>query len=351
MFEDVERILIVKLSSIGDVINAFPVAVALRERFPDAEIAWVVEPPAANLVAAHQAVDRVFVLSAARSRCRPLSYLRALARLARPLRECRFQVALDLQGLLKSGLVTWLSRAPVRLGLSDDRREAAALFVNVRVPPRTKLPVGRYLSIAAFMGADVSTPRAEVPADPAAESWAERLVAERVPPGSTLVALCPGASDPYKRWPVARFVELGRMLTQRGVVPVVVGGPGDAALAQAIRQGIGPTAIATAGETTLLELASLLRRCVTIVAGDTGPLHLAVAVGIPVVGLFGPTDPGRTGPYGEGHIVISKRFPCGPCLRRPTCREADCMHAITAEEVADAVGRLLRRAPTPAAVC
>lgn len=352
MFEGVERILIVKLSSIGDVINAFPVVVALRDRFPEAEIAWVVESPAADLVAAHQAVDRVFVLSVARGGLRPANYLRALMKLARPLREGRFQVALDLQGLLKSGLVAWLSRAPIRLGFSDDRREAAFLFTNIRVPPRCRLPVGRYLSLAAFMGADVSFPRAQVPVDPGAEAWAERLLAERVPPGSVPVALCPGASDPYKRWPAERFIDLGRLLIERGgIVPLIVGGPGDTALAQRIQQGIGRTAVTTAGATNLLGLASLLRRCATIVGGDTGPLHLAVAVGIPVIGLYGPTDPGRTGPYGDGHIVIHKQFPCAPCLRKPTCREGDCLRAVSASEVAQAVTRLLARAPIRAAAC
>ena len=352
MFEGVERVLIVKLSSIGDVINAFPAVVALRERFPEAEIAWAVEPAAAGLVAAHQAVDRVFVLSVPGGGLRPANYLRAFARMSRPLREGRFQVALDLQGLFKSACVAWLSRAPLRLGFSDDRREAAFLLTNVRVPPQGNLAVERCLSMAAFMGADMSRPRAEIPLDPAAEDWADRMLAERVRPGSVPVALAPGASLPLKRWPVERFIELGRLLVERGdIVPVIIGGPGDVAVAQSICQGIGPSAITTAGETDLLHLASLLRRCATVVAGDTCSLHLAAAVGVAVIGLFGSADPNRTGPYGDGHIVIRKPFPCGPCLGKATCRDIDCLRAIAAAEVAEAVGRLLARAPAIAGAC
>jgi heptosyltransferase-1 len=349
MFEGIQRILIVKLSSLGDVINAFPTAVALRERFPDAEIAWAVEPLAAPLVKAHRAIDRVFVLSISPTGLRPASYLRAFAKLARPLRRARFEVTLDLQGLLKSALLAWRSGARLRLGFSDDRREAATILNNVRVPPQGSLAVPRCLSMAAFMGADVSRPRAEVPVDPEAESWAAQLLAARAPLGATPVALCPGASVAINRWPAGRFIELGRLLAERGyLVPIIVGGPSEAALGQEIAAGIGPGAVTTAGETDLLRLASLLRRCGAMVAGDTGPMHLAAAVGTPVVALFGPADPTRTGPYGDGHIVIRKPFPCGPCLRSPTCGGIDCMRAISAAEVAEAVAGLLVPARAPA---
>jgi heptosyltransferase-2 len=161
-----------------------------------------------------------------------------------------------------------------------------------------------------------------------------------------MVALNPGASRPHNRWFPARLGQVAdELAASYNAHVLVLGGPGDVADSQEIAAAAKSPVIVTAGKTSLKELAAILYRCDCLVTCDTGPMHMAAAVGTPTVSLFGPSDPTRTGPYGDFHLVLSHaaEFDCAPCFKRPKCQDRDCMAAITVSEVVEAVGRQLAR--------
>jgi lipopolysaccharide heptosyltransferase I len=305
--DDHARIAIVKLSSLGDVIHALPVARALRAARPEARLTWVVEAREAVILRDHPDLDAVVAVDTRRWRRllrRPRSVPTALteiARAARALRRERFDVTVDLQGLLKSGLLTAATRAPTRIGLASShcRERLNVLFTNRRVAPPDGHVVEQYLALLRPLGIEPAPPVFHVPLRPAAERRMEEFLGEHgVKRTDTLVALNPGAGRADKRWPIAHFVALAeRLAVECEARLLVLWGPEEAHLARAIRDGVSARAL-LAPPTDLDELAALLRRVSLLVAGDTGPLHLAAAVGARCLGLFGPTRARRNGPYG-----------------------------------------------------
>lgn len=302
------HIAIVKLSSLGDVVHALPVSRALRRAFPGAQLAWIVEEREGALLAGHPDLDQVVRVDTRRWRRlirRPdgaQEVLRALRLLRARLRASRFDVALDLQGLLKSGVLTALTGAPARIGFSRERsRELNWLFTNRHVvPPRHAVHVvDQYLALLEPLGVPSRAPEFHVPDRPAAERRVEEWFAEQgIGGGDVLVALNPGAAREDKRWPIAHFRTLAEQVAaDLEARPLLLWGPGELPLAERIREGLSAGSL-LAPPTDLPELAALLRRCALLVAGDTGPLHLAAAVGTPCLGLFGPTCAERNGPYG-----------------------------------------------------
>jgi heptosyltransferase-1 len=308
------RIALVKLSSLGDVVHALPVAATVKRRAPGTHVTWVVERPEAAVLAGHAAIDEIVVLDTRqwRRRWHPrgiLDSLAAIAALRRRLREGRFDVAIDLQGLAKSGLVTAATAAPVRIGF--DRRwgregRLNALFTNRRIwpPAEARHVVDQYLALLAPL--DLGEPVREfaLPLDRRAEARLdEALAAAGLKPRQRLVVLAPGAGRPHKRWPPERFRALAARLVEEAAASVlVVWGPGEGDTARAIVEG--QRGVALAPPTDVAALIAVLRRASLMVAADTGPLHLAAAVGTPCVGLYGPTSAVRNGPYGRGHRVL-----------------------------------------------
>lgn len=308
---------IVKLSSLGDVIHALPVAEALADAFPRTRLAWLVERREAALLRDHPALDDVIDVDTrawrtARTPRQLRAALRALVALRRQLRAAAFDVAIDLQGLVKSGVVTRLTGAPARIGFAPgrSRERLNALFTTERVtpPPQARHVVDQYLALLQPLGVTVAPGRARfrVPTRAAAESRIDDFfVGVGLKARHRLVVLNPGAGRHNKRWPVERFRALAERLShEAGAQVLVLWGPREHEAARAIAE-IGPPRPALAPPTDLDELASVARRASVMVAGDTGPLHLAAAVGTPCVGLYGPTRSERNGPYGTGHRVLS----------------------------------------------
>lgn len=311
-----ERIALIKLSSLGDVVHALPVAATLKAARPGARLTWIVERREAAVLQDHPTLDEVIVIDT--RRWRQARTPRALAALGRDvaaarryLRAGRFDVALDLQGLIKSGLLAAATGAARRIGFDRRwRREPlGAVFTNESVvPPVERHVVEQYLALLRPLG--ITTPRLEftLPTVPTAETRMEEwLAGAGLKPRQRLVVLNPGAGRADKRWPVARFAELAERLAQdAGAHVVVAWGPGEESAAGAIVAGAGsagPRAL-LAPPTDLHELIALLRRASVMVAADTGPLHLAAALGTPCVGLYGPTAPARNGPYGAAHRTL-----------------------------------------------
>lgn len=305
------RVLVVRLGAVGDVIRALPALHRLRRTFPQAHLAWVVEDLAAPLLEGHPDLDEVIRLSrkdlraAGRS---PAQLWHTLSGVGGRLRAGRYDAAIDLQASLKSGLVTLLSGAPRRVGFAPGHcREMSFLFTNewagLSSPWLNR--VDRNLEMAAQLGAGNGPVSAAF-----GETASEGLVADGILASLGLargeaVILCPGASrrQSYKRWPATSWGRLAALLAGAGRRPVVVWGPGEEGLAEEIERR-SRDAVRRAPPTSLPVLAALLRRSALFIGADTGPMHLAWAVGCRVVALFGPTDPRLNAPYGTGHEVL-----------------------------------------------
>jgi lipopolysaccharide heptosyltransferase I len=342
MFEHAGSILLVKLSSIGDVVHSLPVAAALRRRYPDARIAWAVAPPAADLVAGNPHLTETLVVGGRARGEEGVSSVPppgAPLALRRALRARAFDLALDLQGLLKSAFIAYLSGARDRVGFRNHQEGAFLLNNHAIVPDRRDVhAVEAYLGFARALGA---------PAEPLdftiASSEADRHAADLLLGGATdLAALVPGARWPSKRWPAHGFAAVADALgAEFGCTCVVLGSGGERSLADQVVARARRPVVSLAGRTSLRQLCEVLRRCRVTIANDTGPMHISAAVGTPTVAIFGPTDPTRLRPYGEGHSVVSAPPPCAPCRRR-NCQPRRCLAAILPEQVITAARAIIK---------
>jgi heptosyltransferase I len=328
------RILIVRLSAIGDTIQTMPVACALRERFPHAFLAWAVESRAAALLHGHEAIDELVLL--------PRGWLkspRGVWQLRRRLRDLRFDVAIDVQSLTKSAVLAWLSGARRRIGFgTPGGRELSKWFNNERVDPKSTHVVDRYLELLRPLGIELATVRFQVPSREDDAKTADEIIRQRkLEDGFAIIN--PGAGWPSKLWPTDRYAVVARHLAERWRLPTLVvwGGAAEKALAE---QVAGASAALIAPPTTLTALAALARRARLFIGADTGPLHLAAAVGTPCVGLYGPWPASRHGPYGSQHIALQQMFFEGSSRARRTAPPAY-MESITTEMACDACDRIL----------
>jgi heptosyltransferase-1 len=330
------HILIVKLSAIGDVIHALPVASALKEAFPEARLTWVVEKAAYDLVANHGAIDQVILFD--KSRCRSLTGLaNYLPGFVKRLKTEHFDLALDLQGLLKSGLIAWLSGARERLVYCNAREGSDRLSRKVCGPHQSGHIIEQYLDVVRALGGTVARIDFGIRFSDSEAEAAQQLLADHGWRGESYVALIPGANWPNKRWSPKLYGQLTDRLYERGIACLIVGGPGDRDLADLIHSSATAPLFDLVGQTSLKQLAWILKNARVTVGGDTGPMHLAVAAGAPTVALMGPTDTNRNGPYGEGNLAIVTPRECAGCWRRECERQLDCLAAITVEEVYQAV--------------
>jgi heptosyltransferase I len=330
------RILIVRLSAIGDVIQTMPVACALRERFPEAFIAWAVQERAGTLLRGHEAINDLILL--------PRGWLkspRGIWQLRRKLHGLKFDVAIDVQGLTKSAILAWLSGAKRRIGFGNPGgRELSKWFNNVRVDPKTTHVVDRYLELLRPLGIESPAVRFQVPEHEEDRKAAEELIRQMgMENGFAIVN--PGAGWPSKLWPTERYGAVARHLGDAKGLPTVVvwAGQAERALAEQVAAG-AEGAARVAPSTTLTQLAALARRARLFIGSDTGPLHLAAAVGTPCVGLYGPWPAERHGPYGPHNIALQKMFFEGPTRARRTA-PAVYMESISVDMVCEACSRLV----------
>lgn len=332
------RVLIVRLSAIGDTLHSLPVACALRKRFPGAWLCWVVERRAAALLRGHKALDRVVEL--------PRGWLKhpsLVWRLRRELRAVRFDVAVDVQGLSKSALVAWLSGAPKRIGFSGPRaRELSRWLNNHRVPTSGPHVIDHNLQLLTALGIAQPEVCFAVPEhEPDRQRAAAIVAGTGLETGYAIVN--PGASWPSKLWPAGRYAAVARHLHETWQLPSLVVWAGEQErqlAAQVVAEADG--AALMAARTTLSELAALARRCRLFVSADTGPLHLAAAVGTPCVGLYGPWPAETNGPYGPRNIAIQAMHFEGSTRQRRRA-PAELMEAISMEMVAAACDKVLQR--------
>jgi heptosyltransferase-1 len=339
------RILIVKLSSLGDVLHTLPAATMLREAFPGVHLGWAVERAHAGLLAGQPWLDALHVWNR--------GALRGFRQFIGDLRAGRWDVAIDFQGLLRSALIARLSGARRVIGHAPTKERAHWLY-NQRVPLATmeRHAVDRSLDLTAAVidrlgGTQPArgVSRAEFPLFPssadqqAVDAW---WSAQNIRAGERLVLLNPHCRKDANRWPVERFTALARNLMQQpGVRVALVGGAIARDVCDAIATPLGDRIARADGALGLLASAELIRRADVFVTGDTGPMHIAAAVGTRIVALFGPANPTRTGPYTDRANVIYKKLTCSPCYARDRCPLGHavpaCMAEISVAEVQSAV--------------
>ena len=331
------RILIVRLSAIGDAIHGLPVLNALRARFPQAMLSWVVEAPAAEMLRGHQALDELVTL--------PKKWLkspRIVRRLRSRLRGLEPDVAIDLQGLTKSAVAAWLSGAKRRIGFADrNARELSRWFYTERVTSKSQHIIDVYLELLRPLGIESPEVRFEITDHRTHRIAAKEIVRQAGCQGGFCM-LNPGAGWPSKRWPPDRFAAVARYLGEEwGLQSMVVwaGDEGRSWAEQVVADSEGHGRLAPA--MSLAELAALSRRARLYLGSDSGPLHLAVAVGTPSIGLYGPWPADRHGPYGPGHAAIQKMV-CRGSTRRRRHASTKFMEAIDVESVLAACDRILR---------
>jgi heptosyltransferase I len=334
-----ERIALIKPSALGDIVHSLPVLTALRRHFPAAQIAWVVNRAYAPLLYNHPDLNEIIPFDRGAMRGGLIAGGMSFARFLHDLPKRRFDLVIDLQCLLRTGLMTLATRASVRIGLAS-AREGATMCYTHRVDDRTDVThaVERYWRVAEALG-ECSHKAFHVPIQAEARAWArERLQSFPRP----WLAVGVGSRWLTKRWPPEHFAALARLTHEKfGGTSVFVGSPEEAPLAdQSAALLSGPVARLT-GKTTLPQLVALLAECDAMIANDTGPLHLAVALGRPVVAPYTCTLIEKTGPFGQGERAVSTSIWCrGSYLK--TCPRMECMAELTPDRLWPKLESILR---------
>jgi heptosyltransferase-1 len=309
------RLLVVRLGAMGDILHALPAITALRRAHPGWIIDWVVEPGWRALLSAQPpgyksvrgpaqpVVDNLHLAPTKAWRRAPLSRntINEISELRRTLRSTPYDAILDLQGALRSAVVAKLTGCRRRIGEAEPREPAARWLFTERIVTHGAHVIEQDVELAEAVAGDaLAFTKPWLPVDPAAEAWCDKLLGEEVE--DPVVLLNPGAGWGAKRWPAERYAAVASALTEGGFRVLVNAGPGEEPLAASIRDQSAEAA--TPLTCTLAQLIALTCRVALVIAGDTGPLHLACAIGRPVVGIYGPTDPTRNGPYGTRSRVL-----------------------------------------------
>jgi 3-deoxy-D-manno-octulosonic-acid transferase/heptosyltransferase-1 len=347
------NILIVKLSAIGDVLHTLPSLMELRKLYPDAHITWVVEEAAADLIKNHPALDAVLISRRKNwmKNFTPEGIRRSwqeIRSFVKELRQRPYDLVIDFHGLLKSSLIVLISGGKRKLGY-DSWQELSGLFLNEKIPEdMSKHAVDRYLDFPRYLGAKTGRAEFALPAGSAAEANIRLLLQKYDLEDKKYIAINPVALWETKLWDNEKFARLADLIAGELNIKVVFTGSERKAIEEIISL-MSAKAVNLGSETSLLDLASLYRKALMVITTDSGPMHLAAAVGTAVVALFGPTDPARTGPYGSGHTIIRTPLPCSPCFLKK-CSTKKCMQDIATEEVFAAVEdrlRSIRNQPVP----
>jgi 3-deoxy-D-manno-octulosonic-acid transferase/heptosyltransferase-1 len=334
------NILIVKLSAIGDVIHTLPSLAALRHLYPDAHITWVVEEAAADIVKNHPYLNAVIV---SRRKSWPKDilnnkFLKPLFNMRSLIKEVRqrpYDLVIDFHGLFKSSIIVLLSSGKRKLGY-DSLQELSGLFLNEKIhEDMNKHAVDRYLDLTRYLGAAIDKAEFVLPQNSDAEAKVKILMNKYNLDDKNFIAINPIAYWDTKLWNDDSFAKLADLIKNNLKMNVVFTGSERGSI-EGITSKMKTKGINLGGQTTLLELAYLDKKARFVITTDSGPMHLAAAVGTPVVALFGPTDPARTGPYGEGHTIVSAELPCSPCFLKK-CPTIKCMQDISPEQVLEVI--------------
>lgn len=340
-----KRVLICRLSAIGDCVHTIPLAVKVKQLWPDCKLTWVVDCPAAQLLQPHTAIDEVIKIER-----HWVKNSKLWKSLRRELQARKFCLALDPQGLIKSSMLAWLSGAKTRVGFDYSHgRELAPMLANRRISRTARHMVDTYLELLSpWQSTAPGRAEFQMPTYAAAENVPSLLQAAGLQAHENFVCVTPGAGWATKLWPTDRFAAVARHIKTRHDLRTLVLWAGDSerVMAEEIAM-LSESAAVVAPKTSLTELAEIARKSKLFLAGDTGPLHIAAAMGTPCIGLFGPTWSDEAGPYGPLSVSIqSPRLPTKRGMRRG---DNSAMLAIEIDEVQTMSSRLLQSSNVPAA--
>ncbi|MEW6584452.1 MAG: lipopolysaccharide heptosyltransferase I [Nitrospirota bacterium] len=324
------KILIVKPSSLGDIVHSLPFLTAMKQRFPASGIHWVVAKGFEGLIEDHPMIDKLWIIhkdSWRKIECAG-STVKEITSLFKDLKKEKFDLVIDLQGLLRSGLITAATDAPVRIGFEEAREGSRLFYTQTIKGGRDVHAVDRYLKVAEFLGCRSDDVCFHFPS-----SLNMADIGGKFSLPKTYAVLVPGARWHTKRWPPEKFGELALRLP---LETVIVGGKGDIGMSDMIAALSQGKATSLAGKTSLKELIEIMRNAKFVISNDSGPMHIAAALGIPVFAIFGPTDPRRTGPYGKGNTIIREDVSCAPCFKKK-CDDVKCMRSLSVERVYEAI--------------
>lgn len=372
---DYQKILLIKISAIGDVVHTIPVLNKLRRRYPTARLDWLLRTPIAELLRHNPAITNVvdFVRPQRTTFWRSAPIV-SYAQLAATLRAIRYDLVIDLQCQSRTAALALATGARVRIGFDRPRAQAwansrkvtedfrkhawqgaregswLAYTHHIPLPTLDVHVVDHYLSVGAMLGFDDSAADFSFPVPQSAIDQIDSLLRQRGIRDTPLVVIAPRGNWETKRWEGEKFADIARHFLQRGYGVVLVGAAHERAVTDEIAR-LAPGAVDLGAETTLSQLAALIRRAAICIAHDSGPAHLAVALDRPVVSLFGPSDPVWARPYGRDRAVVRAGLPCSPCyLRRlSSCRyDLACMQHLSARAVIECMESVLRESSSDA---
>ena len=345
------EILVVRLTSLGDVLMSLPAVKALKEGLPGTRISWLVEGSVAELLSCQDFVDHVVrfprdLIVRSLKEGSGLETLRLLNGFFKKLRITKYDALVDFHGILKSALLDYAARAEKKIGFGRTlAKEGSWLAYDERVDGADSHlhKVERHMLLVRHLGINGTVPHVELVAPPSAENDVNDLLTKHAiqPPIIALFPFCSKGSA-FKRWDLAKYAELLRRMKESIPATVLIlWGPGEEEEARQLSDMAGAGVVLPA-DLGVAQLCAVLKRADMYVGGDTGVMHLAAFSGVPVVAIFGPTDPKVNAPYGPAHTVVRKELPCSPC-RDKSCKERTCLTSITPEEVFEEVQRMWDR--------
>jgi len=348
---NLNNILVIRLSSLGDVLMSIPAVVAIRNTFPNARISWLVEGSVSELIASQGFVDNTIEfprhgIVRAIKKSDPVRVFNETNVFIKRLRKERYDIIADFHGIIKSAILSLIARGERRIGFGKIyAKEKSHLFYREHVTgdDRRLHKVERNMLIARYLGVNGNAPEINLAVPYDAESYIEDFFLQTCI-DAPVFAVNPFSSrgSLFKRWNIKRYGELiKRICNEIGAKVIILWGPGEKKEAEHLKMLAGDRAF-LACPTSVPQLYALLKRVDMYIGGDTGVMHLAVFAGKPVVAIFGPTDIGINAPYGENHILVRKDLPCSPCKNK-NCEDRRCLDNITVDEAFEAVSRMTER--------
>jgi heptosyltransferase-1 len=335
------RILIIKPSSLGDIVHSLPFLKSLRDTFPEISIEWVISKSLSEILEGNPLVDRLIMFDkdSWKQPRRLTKTVREMKNFIKEIRSERYDMIVDLQGLLRSGLMTFLAQSPLKLGFKD-AREGSRLFYHRAVSTNGVLhAVDRYLEMGKSIGVKTDDIKFPIHIDTAEEERINGLIGDL----SEYIVIVPSARWDTKKWPAKNF---GMLISKLSTPCVITGSKSEQKTIEQVMHFSTGKGINLCGKTSLKQLISLIAGAKMVISNDSGPMHIGAALGVPVLALFGPTDPLKTGPYGwtenkseqkqKKLKVLRASVPCAPCFRKK-CKDLICMEEIGVEHVLNAV--------------
>ncbi|MCF6248657.1 MAG: glycosyltransferase family 9 protein [Desulfobacula sp.] len=333
MFDNIKKILIIKPSALGDIVHSLPFLSAIKNKFPNAKIDWVVAHGLHTFLEDHPLIDNLWVIK--KDQWKKLvnlnQSLKEINILRKGLKTEHYDVSIDLSGLLRSGIISWFSKASVKLGFKESD-EGSPFFYTHKIHGSMNIhAIDRYLEIAKFMGCATGEFGKISKIDyPFAPYDHQPEILKELP--KKYLVMSPSAGKPANRWQAEKY---GRLAGRLNLPTVIIASAAESDIAQEVVNHSNGNAINLAGRTGLKELIAVIEKASCFVCNDTGPMHIAAALDIPVFAVFGPANPIRTGPYGTIHTVIQKNYDCSPCYAQQPCSKYDfrCMNELGVDDV------------------